>query len=121
MKTASLHSIKIKDLKLEARLGCSAEERAVPQEIRVSFELRFFEPPRATFSDDLKDTICYARISEVLKEHLKGREFHLVEKMGADFYELLKAMIEGRAELSLTVHKVRPPIDGLLGGAEYRI
>lgn len=121
MNREPTHSMKIQNLRLEVRLGCSTEERSVPQEVGVSVELRFSEVPRGTVSDDLKDTVCYAKISEALRAHIKGREFCLVEKMAADFREILKPMIEGRAEISLSVHKVRPPIDGLLGGVEYRI
>lgn len=113
--------MRIRDLRLKARLGCSAEERSVPQEVRVSIEFRFSEAPRGAESDALKDTICYARVSESLVEHLRGREYSLIEKMAADFHGILKSMIEERAEISLAVHKVRPPIEGLLGGVEYRI
>src|SRR5690349_20327790 len=103
----------IRSLSLDARLGCTAEERSVPQEIRVSVELRFFEAPPGVLTDDLNDTICHAKVSEALNEHLRGREFNLVEKMASEFYGVLKKRIEGRAELALTLHKVKPPVSRL--------
>ena len=121
MSSLPLHRLRIRDLQLKARLGCSAEERSAPQEVRVSVELRFDHSPRASTSDNLGDTICYAVLSKALREQLKEREYHLVEKMAADFYEVLKGIVEGRAKISLSVHKVRPPIEGLLGGVEYQV
>ena len=116
-----LHSLRIRELRLDVRLGCSAEERRVPQEVRVSVELRFARPPAGGITDELGDTICYASLCEALRSYARGREFHLVEKMAADFLELLQAALQGRAEVAVSVHKVSPPIDGLLGGVEYRI
>jgi dihydroneopterin aldolase len=116
-----LHILKIQSLSLNVRLGCSSEERAVRQEVRVSAELRFFDPPKGVQSDDLKDTISYAVICETLREFGEGREFQLIEKMAGEFYRLTKDLVEGRAAVSLTVHKVKPPVSGLLGGAEYRV
>ena len=121
MNREPVHSMRIRDLRLNARLGCSVEERSVPQEIRVSVEFRFSQCPKGAVSDDLTDTICYARVSEVLREHLRNREYCLVEKMAADFHRNLQPIVEGRAEISLSVHKVRPPVEGLLGGVEYRV
>jgi 7,8-dihydroneopterin aldolase/epimerase/oxygenase len=121
MNPSARHRMRIKDLSLQVRLGCTADERANPQEVRVGIELRFAEAPMGVESDDLKDTICYARISEALKAHVEGKEFQLVEKMAGDFYQIVRRMVEGRAESSVTVHKVRPPVGDLLGGVEYRI
>jgi dihydroneopterin aldolase len=121
MIQAGFHRMRIRDLSLQVKLGCSAEERANPQEVRVGIDLRFAEAPRGTKSDDLNDTICYAQISEALRSHVEGRGFQLIEKIADDFYEIIRGIVEGRAESSVTVHKVRPPVSDLLGGVEYRI
>lgn len=113
------HRMKIHDLRLQVRLGCTRAERAVPQEVRVGVELSFFQEPAGCVSDDLRDTICYARLSEILRDHVRDREFHLIEKMAHDFVGLLRAFTEGRAALEVRVHKVRPPVADLLGGVEY--
>ena len=111
----------IRDLKLLTRLGCTAEERSVPQEVRTHVELRFASAPKGAVSDDLEDTICYARISAALRQHVQDREFNLVERMAGEFYGIVKKIVEGRAEIAVTVHKVRPPVIDLLGGVEFRI
>jgi FolB domain-containing protein len=121
MNQNAVHSMKIRDLSLQVKLGCSSEERAVPQEVRVSIELRFAEVPMGTKSDDLNDTVCYARICEALRAHVEGQEFRLIEKMAADFHGLLQKITEGRAASAVGVHKIRPPVTDLLGGVEYRI
>lgn len=104
-------------------LGCTVDERATPQEVRVSVDLRFptAGAPVGVQSDDLRDTVCYARICQALREHATGREFQLVEKMAGDFYAVIKTIVERRAEIAVTVHKVNPPIERLAGGVEFRI
>lgn len=121
MKKISYHRMKIRELSLPVSLGCTTEERARLQEVRISVELRFAEVPLGTESDRLNDTICYAKICEALKSYVECKEFHLIEKMANDFDEIIRKIIDGRAESSVIVHKVKPPINNLLGGVEYRI
>lgn len=116
-----IHILKIRDLSLQVGLGCTKEERSRPQEVRVNVELRFVETPACVRTDDLRDAICYAKISEALALHAVEREFHLVEKMAGDFLNIVNRIVEGRAVVQLSVHKVRPPVEGLLGGVEYTI
>jgi dihydroneopterin aldolase len=121
MRSAQLHVMKIEGLQLKAKLGCTPEERSVRQEVRVDIEFRFAQPPQGALSDDLRDTICYAKVSEALREHVSTREYNLVEKLASDFRAVIGSMVEGRALVSVTVHKVRPPVEGLIGGVKYQI
>ncbi len=121
MNSAKYHSLKIRDLSLQVSLGCSAEERKNLQEVRVSVELRFPVAPVGLQSDDLADTICYARISEAFKKHVEAKEFCLVEKIANDLFGITEKIIEGRAGISLVAHKVKPPVENLLGGVEYQL
>lgn len=120
MKEAGFHSLFVRGLSLQVRLGCSLEERSRAQEVRVSLELRFPRAPHATTTDDLRDTICYGRLCSALRELAESHEFQLVEKLAADLLERAKAHLEGKAQVAVSVHKVRPPVEGLLGGVEYR-
>lgn len=118
---AAYNSLRICDLSLQVKLGCAAEERMSAQEVRVGVELRFESAPKGAWTDSLEDTICYARISEALRAHLKEGEFSLVEKIANDLFEIVERFVEGRAKIRLTVRKVKPPVEGLLGGVEYSI
>jgi dihydroneopterin aldolase len=119
--THAFHSLFLKDLSLPVRLGWPAEERAVPQEVRISLELRFPSPPPGTVSDDLEDTICYAELSESLRTLATSQEFKLLERLGAELFKAAKKEVRGRALLALEVKKVAPPLEGLLGGAIFRV
>lgn len=115
------HALQIRDLSLQVRLGCSAQERLDPQEIRVSVDLRFHSQPIATETDHLQDTLCYARICEAFRGHCRDREFSLIEKLANDLMKVSRDLLKGQALVALTVHKVAPPVEGLLGGTLYRL
>jgi dihydroneopterin aldolase len=113
------HSLFLQNLSLWVHLGCTAEERARKQEVRVSIEFRFLKIPGGSMTDDLKDTICYAKVSQVMAEHCLDRHFNLVEKLGYELCQIIKQKIEGQAHIALRVHKVAPPVEGLIGGVVY--
>ena len=112
-------ALTISELSLRVRLGVSAEERSLPQEVRVTAVLRFLAPPAATFDDSITNTFCYAEACERLRELAGKREFRLIEKLGADCWEAFRELVGDKAEVGVTIHKVRPPVDGLLGGARF--
>lgn len=121
MSPGPFHSLRIRDLSLQVQLGWPAEERRERQEVRVSLELRFPRPPEGAASDELSGTLCYAQICDAFARHCEGHEFRLVEKLAQDLYAIARELTGGRATLALTLHKVHPPVPGLLGGVEYRI
>ncbi len=114
------HSLSIEDLTLQVRLGCTAEERWRPQEVRLSVEFRFEGAPGGFTSDRLDETVCYARVSDALKAHIESREYHLIEKIAADAYRISKEIAGRETGVALVAHKVRPPVTGLSGGTKYR-
>lgn len=122
------HSLRIQDLSFQVSLGCLPDERAVPQEVRVHVEFRFFQAPTAVHSDALAETLCYADLSEALKDVCTGREFKLIEKLALDFHKRIQTFLEtssipeaSRILFAVTVHKVAPPVPEIKGGTFYRI
>lgn len=115
------HALTISDMSLQVKLGCSSEERSVLQEVRVSLDLHFFEQPPGTISDNLSDTICYAQICKSFENYCQKHEFSLVEKLARDLLLVSRELVHGRALISLRVHKVSPPVQGLIGGVVYRL
>ncbi len=116
----SFNALKIEALSLSVRLGCSIEERSKPQEVRVAVELRFREAPKGMVTDSLIDTICYAKVSEAIKTHCESGEFQLVERMAHEVYGLIREMTGPAVEVGVSLHKVRPPVENLLGGTFFR-
>jgi dihydroneopterin aldolase len=113
--------LEVRDLSVPVRLGCSAEERAVPQEARFSLTLELPRPPRACQTDRLEDTICYATICDAIRAVATSGEFATVERLGAAALERLRAALPPDVRARLRVHKVRPPVEDLLGGAIFEL
>ncbi len=114
-------SLSLKRLRLLVRLGCSAEERSIPQYVSVEVEVRFQSPPQGCQSDSLQETICYAQLSEKIKRVCDQREYALIEKLGWAIYQAVRELLPQSALLLVRTHKERPPVDHLEGGAVFTL
>ncbi len=117
--TNGVHVLSLNDLSLKVHLGCEAVERLVPQEVRVSVEVRWPEAPMGEVSDELSDTVCYAELANALTQLCEGREFKLIETLASESLRVVRTAASAGPLIGLCVHKVRPPVPHLLGGAKY--
>lgn len=120
--------LSLQRLRLPVRLGCEREERHFTQPVEVSFELEWSTPPHAGATDKLSDTLCYAEISERFAAVAGAREYALIETLAhALSQELARYCVErpqasgDLARWHLSVHKLQPPVDALLGGVQYAL
>jgi dihydroneopterin aldolase len=113
--------LEFRGARLDVRLGCSAEERAMPQPVDLDLALRFRTPPPACASDRLEDTVCYAELIEAARKTCAGREFHLVERLAHELFARLRVLVPAEAELWLRATKLRPPVAGLHGGVAFSL
>lgn len=121
MHTGRFHSLRMKDLALELRLGCTVEERRVAQEVRLDVELRFPSPLKAGESDTLSDTVCYGQLADAIRKHFSERgEILLIERVAEEAYKVALEHAKG-ALVAVEARKVHPPVERLLGGAFYRV
>lgn len=111
--------LKIKDLSLLVKLGVTPIERKQLQEIRVSVEIRFGSPPAGIQSDTLVQTLCYSAVSEKIRNYCTSHEFHLIEKLSGDIYQMVRGFLQPEDLAFIQVHKVAPPVEGLRGGAVF--
>ncbi len=114
------HTLSLQELVLWVHLGCSSEEREKAQEVRVNVDFRFKEMPPGSSTDKLEDTICYAQVSNTIIDHCEKNEYKLIERMACEIYAVCKQIAGHKADLGVSVHKVKPPVDRLLGGSHYR-
>jgi dihydroneopterin aldolase len=123
-RSPAFNALRIDGLKLAVRLGCSVEERLLPQEVIVTVELRFRESPKGVLTDALADTVCYAEISDSVRKLCESVEYKLVEKMAYDVYRDVHRMVlkitGSGVEVGVSIHKVRPPVENLRGGVFFR-
>lgn len=107
-------------LRMAVRLGCSAEERAEPQDVEISVRLRLPQLPEGCWTDELADTIPLDVVAERLRALTNG-EFSLIEHLGARLYDGLLELCPSGTALELELTKLAPPIAGLAGGTHFHI
>ena len=111
--------LNVKELAVKVHLGCTPEERKVAQEVRFSIELQFTQNPTACLTDKLEDTHCYVKICDALRATCLEKEFQTIEHLSEVALNNLKPSLSKNVRGLLHLHKVKPPIDGLLGGVIF--
>lgn len=111
--------ITLSKLKLNIKLGVGAEERSVPQEVDISFKFFSRNAFKGCETDDIKDTVCYYEISEIVKEHCGGGEFRLLEYLCHGLYKKVREKISPEIKIWVLVEKCRPPIENLEGVTSF--
>ncbi len=118
MLPSNYSSMHVKDYSVYVHLGCSKEERTHKQEVRFNIDLSFPENPPGEVTDQLSDTVCYFEICEIIKKHVAEREFQLIETLSYNCLKLIKERYP-QPNISVSCHKVTPPVENLKGGVEY--
>ncbi|MCB0329111.1 MAG: dihydroneopterin aldolase [Bdellovibrionales bacterium] len=98
--------IGIEELQVSVRLGCTPEERAYPQIVRLDIQL-LLNDPSSMRSDNLNDTVDYMSVLSAIEKVTAEGEFSLLEHL---VYTL------GTAILSLS-----PRLDAVTIAAQKRI
>ena len=111
----------IENYEIPVHLGCSQEERSLPQ--LVSFQIELSSPQNSTAnkSDQLNDAICYASLCGIIGETVGTRHFHLLEFLAQEVFNQVRKSVPANTHLVIQAHKLYPPIDRLRGGVKYRI
>jgi dihydroneopterin aldolase len=117
-----MYTLAFERARLQVRLGCGADERAVPQavDLGVSIDLPG-DPPPSCVTDRLEDTVCYATLIDESRALCASREFHLVEHLAYSLGQRLVRHVPAGASLTISVTKCAPPVEGLAGGVSFRM
>jgi dihydroneopterin aldolase len=114
-------TLDVEAIRLSVHLGCEADERAVPQAVEVKIAIRFAALPAACWTDALDDTVCYAELANLAREHCAAHEFRLIERLALELHGLVRARLPRGARLSLTVTKLAPPVAEIERGVRFTI
>jgi dihydroneopterin aldolase len=121
-----LESKKLKMFKLQLhpfrvwfRLGCKESERAQVQPVDVSVDIEFEKAPEGCFTDELSQVVDYTDFIAIARDLAKVREFKLIEHLAYNLHSEFAKIVNGRAKLSVKVHKLHPPMDGMAGGVSF--
>jgi dihydroneopterin aldolase len=101
--------IRISGIKGLGYHGVFEAERANGQDFYVDVELEV-DLTRASVSDDVKDTINYAEVTELVVEEITTDPVALIEKLAGRIAERIKETYPQAALVTITVHKPQAPV-----------
>jgi len=98
-----LDIIRIRDLRVRSRVGVTAAERRLPQDVDLTITLHV-DLRRACRSDRLRDTVDYKALKKAILAECEARRFVLIERMAQGVADL--ALRDPRVErVQVTVQK----------------
>jgi FolB domain-containing protein len=111
--------VRISDFRIESHVGVTEEERAEPQSLLVSLDLRVDLAP-AGLADDLDLTVDYGQVTIEVAELIRSLRPRLLETIA----EQIAAHLAGHPGIlgvTVEVLKVKPPIPENLGAVGVKI
>lgn len=115
--------ISLNDIDIKVKIGVGDEERSVAQDIKIFFKIGFEDTPKPCLSDDVADTVCYYKITKIIKNYCNSHEFNLLEYLCFQLYQEIKNNIDSdlSAGVWVKVVKCRPPIEDFNGTATFEL
>ena len=89
--------------------GVFESERANGQDFYVDVELEV-DLFRASVSDDVKDTINYAEVTDLVLEEITTNPVSLIEKLAGRIAEKIIVTFAQAGRVTVTVHKPHAPV-----------
>lgn len=111
--------IKVEDIRVYAYHGCMDEEGVVGGNYRVDVWVEA-NTDDAELSDDLKQTVDYVLIHDIVKREMAIRS-KLIEHVGRRIADAIKASAKNIYIGEITVAKLNPPINGVVGTVSVTI
>lgn len=106
-------------------LGLLPEERANPQEVRLSLEITFSRPVPACLSDDIAGTLCYHHLYDEINALLSRQDFRLIEHLAHSVAAIVSEHVQSRslptATIALKLLKVSLPLAAFPQGASFSL
>lgn len=92
---SGLDKLRIRGLRVRSRVGVTAAERRLPQEVVVTITLHA-DLARSCRSDQLHDTVDYKALKKSVLAECEARSFKLIERMAQRIAEL--SLADGRVQ-----------------------
>ena len=105
--------LKIENIKLWARVGVLDEERQLGQLFRLDIFL-WTDFENCTLNDDIKKTVDYSKLVEILKDQSKKVYFFTIEKYSNEILEIIDKEFQ-LSKIKIILTKCNPPITGFDG------
>jgi|GEM_PF-110354 len=111
----------VQEIRGEAQIGVSAEERSRAQGVLVSVELGFAEVPAAVASDALEQTVDYAKLCERVRAVCQQRPYQLLERLAGAVLDDLLAWLPRNVHTSIEVRKAVSPLVEVENCPRFRV
>lgn len=111
--------IVVSDLRVEAHIGVTAEERSVAQSLSLNIEL-YLDLSHAAASDRLEDSVDYGAVTMSAAEQLRSNRRELLEAAAGDVLARL-LQLPGVKRTAVELIKLHPPIPETVGPASVRL
>ena len=105
--------LKIKNIKLWARVGVLDEERELGQLFTLDIFL-WTDFEKCTVNDDIEKTIDYSKLVQILKDHSKKIYCFTIEKYSNEILEIIDQEFK-LSKVKIILTKCNPPITGFDG------
>lgn len=109
----------IEGMHFKAHHGYYLEERKIGGQYIIDMEMEY-DIQKAAEKDNLDDTVNYEKIYQLCKSEMAISR-KLIETVGLSLIQKTQERFPGVLHMVLTVHKINPPIDGLVDRASVRI
>lgn len=104
--------VNIKGIDVFAYHGCSQEEATLGGKFTVDIAMET-DFSRTAITDDLRDTVDYVRVREIILEQMAIRS-NLIEHVGYRIVEQVKREFIKIIQCNVTVKKLNAPIGGVV-------
>lgn len=103
-------TIKLKNIRTFSYHGCLLEESKIGSDYTVDLEINT-DLKKSCLSDDLKDTVDYVLLNQIVVEEMAIRS-HLLEHVGHRIITKIFTKVPSISKIVLNVSKLNPPIGG---------
>lgn len=116
-----MDKILMKNLSFYGYHGVLPEENKLGQKFIIDAVL-YVEMEKACNSDDVADTVSYAEVYEIIKNHVTLKQYKLLEALAESIAREVLLKHEKVQELELTIKKPEAPVNGIFDyfGVEIR-
>lgn len=91
--------------------------------VSFSISINFTTFPVGADTDLLRDTVCYLELVEKVTLHCQEKKFNLIEHLAKSVYQKifhsLASYIHQIQSITVTLHKISPPVPGVHGGVKW--
>ena len=102
--------IKLKNIRTFSYHGCLIEEGKIGSDYKVDLEIKT-DLRRSSLSDNLKDTVDYVLLNQIVVEEMAIRS-HLLEHVANRIITRIFSEISSVSRIIVAVSKLNPPIGG---------